>query len=108
MNALPFGLRLDRPPPRGVGSLLAIMLFVGVAAVGFVRGGQYQAFVQAEGGVGDFLARSFGFGVKSITMSGQSRLTPAEVLAIAGSDSQNLDAILRRRPGARKSSSRRR
>ena len=39
---------------------------------------------QAEGGVGDFLARAFGFGVKSITMSGQSRLTPAEVLAIAG------------------------
>ena len=84
MNALPFGLRLDRPPPRGVGSMLAITLLVGVAAVGFVRGGHYQAFVEAEGGVCDFLARAFGFGVKSITMSGQSRLTPAEVLAIAG------------------------
>jgi cell division protein FtsQ len=84
MNALPFGLSLDRPPPRGVGAMLAISLFIGVAAVGFVRGGHYQAFVEAEGGVCDFLARAFGFEVKSITLSGQSRLTPAEVLAIAG------------------------
>ena len=84
IHAFAFGLRLDRPAPRGLGSLLAIALLASVAAVGFVRGGHYQEFVQSEGGVGDFLARGFGFGVKVITMTGQSRLTPNEVLNIAG------------------------
>ncbi len=77
-------LRFDKPMPRGVGLALASALLLFAAIVGAVRGGQYQAFVQREGGVGDFIARGLGMGVKIITISGQSRLSEAEVLAIAG------------------------
>jgi len=83
-NGYAFGLRFDRPAPRGLGIVLAAVLLGAVASVGFVRGGHYQEFVVSEGGVGDFVARNLGLGVKVITMTGQSRLTPAEVLAIAG------------------------
>ena len=84
LDASFFGLRVDKPAPRGLGIGLALLLLVAAAGVGAVRGGQYQAFVQSEGGLGDFVARSFGFGVQAITMTGQSRLQPQEVLAIAG------------------------
>ena len=63
---------------------MAIVLLLAVAGIGAVRGGQYRAFVESEGGVGDFLARVAGLGVKAITMTGQSRLAPADVLRIAG------------------------
>lgn len=76
--------RFDRPAPRGLGIALTLALLVGVAALGAVRGGHYQAFVQSEGGIGDFLAREFGFGVKVVTIAGEARLTESEVLAIAG------------------------
>jgi cell division protein FtsQ len=79
-----FGLRLNCPVPRGLGVALAVALLVAATAIGAIRGGQYQAFVAAEGGLGDFLARTLGFGVQAITMTGQSRLTPREVLEIAG------------------------
>jgi cell division protein FtsQ len=78
------GLRIDRPAPGGLGAAMAIALLLATAAVGAVRGGHYQAFVEAEGGLGDYLARAFGLGVRAITLSGQSRLTPREVLEIAG------------------------
>ena len=77
-------LRFDRPAPRGLGVALACALLLGVAALGAVRGGHYQAFVQSEGGIGDFLARELGFGVKVVTIAGEARLTEPEVLAIAG------------------------
>jgi len=77
-------LRFDRPLPRGVGLVLTLGLLASVAAVGATRGGQYQAFVAEQGGIGDFLARGLGFGVRIVTISGQSRLTEPEVLKIAG------------------------
>ena len=76
--------QFEKPLPRGVGLLLSIALIASVATVGAVRGGHYQAFVAAEGGVGDFVARGLGFGVKVVTLSGQSRLTEPEILKIAG------------------------
>ena len=76
--------RLQNLVPRGLGSALASALILSAAVVGAVRGGQYQAFVAAEGGLGDFLARGFGFGVKVVTISGIARLDEREVLALAG------------------------
>ena len=78
------GIRYDRPAPTGIGTAMAITLLLSATVVGALRGGQYQAFVRAEGGLGDFVARELGFGVQAITMTGQSRLTPREVLEIAG------------------------
>ena len=75
---------LERKAPRGVGVALAAALILAAGALGAVRGGQYQAFVAAEGGLGDFVARELGFGVKEITISGIARLGPREVLELAG------------------------
>jgi cell division protein FtsQ len=76
--------RMERKAPRGLGVALAAALILAAAAVGAVRGGQYQAFVAAEGGLGDFVARQFGFGVKEVTISGIARLGPREALDLAG------------------------
>src|SRR6201999_383383 len=70
--------------PRGLGLLLASGLLLTVTAIGAVRGGQYQAFVAAEGGIGDFVARQVGLDVKAVTITGVSRLNEREVLALAG------------------------
>jgi len=75
---------LERKAPRGVGVALAAALILAAVGLGAVRGGQYQAFVAAQGGLGDFLARELGFGVKVVTISGIARLGPREVLDLAG------------------------
>ena len=77
-------IRVNRPAPRGLGLLLAAALLISVAATGAVRGGKYQEFVAEKGAIGDFVARGLGFGVKTVTISGQSRLSEPEVLALAG------------------------
>jgi cell division protein FtsQ len=64
--------------------LLASALLLAATTVGAIRGGQYQAFVDAQGGVGDFLARQAGFAVKAVTISGLNRLDEREVLDLAG------------------------
>lgn len=82
-------IRMDRPPPAGLGLALSFVLLLAVAGYGAVRGGHYQAFVASEGSLGDFLARSLGFGVNVVTISGQSRLTEAQVLSFAGISPRN-------------------
>src|SRR5208283_5242421 len=56
-------LPLDRPPPLGVEIALTLLVLIGAAGYGAVRGGQFQAFVAAHGSVGDVAARTLGFGV---------------------------------------------
>lgn len=77
-------LRFNRPAPRGLGLFLAAALLIAVAAIGAVRGGKYQEFVAEKGAIGDFVARGLGFGVKAVKISGQSRLSEPDVLALAG------------------------
>jgi cell division protein FtsQ len=74
----------DRPAPRGLGTALAVGLLIGAAALGATRGGQYQAFVDREGGVGDFVARALGFAVKVVSISGEAQLAEPQILALAG------------------------
>ena len=81
--------RVERKAPRGLGLALAGAVLLAAVGVGAVRGGQYDAFVAAEGGLGDFLARQVGLGVKSVTISGIARLDEREVLAIAGISPKN-------------------
>jgi len=82
-------LRLDRPAPRGFGLILACGLVVGAAALGVVRGGEYQAFLAREGSVGDYLARALGFDIAIVTIAGQSELHEPEILAAAGISPRN-------------------
>jgi cell division protein FtsQ len=84
-----WSLRLDRPAPRGTGSALALMVMLGVGAIGAVAGGHYQAFVEREGGIGDFLARAIGFDIATVTISGQVEMREPEILADAGISPRN-------------------
>jgi cell division protein FtsQ len=59
-------------------------LLIAAAALGAVRGGKYKEFVAQQGAIGDFLARGLGFGVKAVKITGQSRLSEPDVLALAG------------------------
>src|SRR5262249_49593097 len=59
-------------------------LLLAAFVCGVLRGGQYQAFVAAEGGVGDFIARGVGLDVKAITITGLNRLGERGVLDLAG------------------------
>ena len=77
-------LRLSKPAPRGVGLMLAVALIGGVGFLGAERGGEYQAFLASEGGVGDYLARALGFGVAAVTISGQSQIGERKILELAG------------------------
>ena len=77
-------LHFAKPAPRGVGLVLAVALLGGVAVVGALRGGEYEAFAAREGGVGDYVARALGFGVAAVTISGQSQIGEREILALAG------------------------
>ena len=69
---------------RGIGTLLALVLLSGSVLFGAVRGGQYDAFVAANGSPLDFLARSVGFGLDAVTIAGATELTSEEVLEAGG------------------------
>jgi cell division protein FtsQ len=77
-------LHFAKPAPRGVGLALVLALLGGVSIVGAERGGEYEAFTAREGGVGDYVARSLGFGVVAVTISGQSQIGEREILSLAG------------------------
>jgi cell division protein FtsQ len=79
-----WSLALLRPAPRGVGLVLACALLMGAGALGALRGGEYHDFVAREGGIGDYVARSLGFGVAAVTISGQSQIPEREILARVG------------------------
>jgi cell division protein FtsQ len=80
---------LGRPAPRGFGLALVIGVTLSAAVFGVLRGGEYAAFVASEGGIGDFVARSLGFGISIVTISGQAELTEQEILNDAGISPKN-------------------
>ncbi|MCC2095903.1 MAG: cell division protein FtsQ/DivIB [Hyphomicrobiales bacterium] len=74
---------------RGAGIGMAVCLLLATGAYGSIRGGSFERFLDANGSVGDIIARGFGFGVDVITISGQRELLSTEVLKIAGIRSQD-------------------
>jgi cell division protein FtsQ len=69
---------------RGTSWLIALLLFAGVGVYGAWIGGEYSAFVAAEGSVPDYVARVAGFGIRTVTISGAHALTQDEVIAASG------------------------
>lgn len=69
---------------RGTGMLLALVFFACVFFYAATLNGQYAGFVAAYGAPEDFVARTLGFRLKSVTILGQHELTNAEILAAAG------------------------
>jgi cell division protein FtsQ len=80
-------LRIVRAP--GVGTALAVAFLCAAGLVGAVRGGQYDAFVAANGSVPDLLARAVGLGIDAITISGERELYESEILQAAGLGPRN-------------------
>ena len=79
---------LDRPTPLGLEIALILAVLLAAAGLGAMRGGQLRDFAARYGGAGDFLARSLGFGVDIVTVSGATHMTEAQILSIAGIDSK--------------------
>lgn len=82
------GLRLrvplDRPPPLSLEIGLTLAILLSAAAVGAVRGGQYDAFVAEHGALEDVIARHVGFAVSTVTVSGATHLDEQRILDLAG------------------------
>ena len=72
--------------PRFLGSLLLVALFLGVGVFGAMRGGQYDVFIAQNGALRDVVARTLGFGINLVEVTGASRLSNPEVVAAAGVD----------------------
>lgn len=70
--------------PRGVGSTFTILFLLACGATGFVSGGHYDAVKREHGSLSDALARSFGFGIESIAVAGNTELQREEVIALSG------------------------
>ena len=64
--------------------VLTAAVFSAAGTLGAVRGGQYDALVESYGTPADIAARSLGFDIKSVAISGISQLRQAQVLEIAG------------------------
>lgn len=78
--------RLERRLPRFAGSLLVLVFFGATTLAGLSAGGQLDAFFAEHGAPRDVAAKTLGFGVDTVTISGLGRLRETEVLAAAGID----------------------
>ena len=74
---------------QGFGTLLVAAFAAVVGGYGVVRGGGYDAFIADNGSVADTIARTFGFGLHAITITGQRELTTPEILAASGVSERN-------------------
>jgi cell division protein FtsQ len=81
-------LPLERPPSIGVEIALTLAVLIGAAGFGTARGGHLDEFVARHGGLGDVVARTFGFGVDVVTVSGATHLSEARILETAGINSR--------------------
>lgn len=88
-----------RPRPfPGLGTLLVAALLATTGLYGAVRGGQYAAFVAANGSPADVVAKALGFSIDAVTISGLKSMTPGEILRDGGVSSRTSLALLD--PGA--------
>jgi cell division protein FtsQ len=74
---------VSRLASPGMGLCYAILFFTGIGGYGVVRGGQYQAFVAANGDPIDLAAKFLGFDIAAVTIVSERELTETEVLAAA-------------------------
>jgi cell division protein FtsQ len=88
-RALRLRIGLDRPPSLAVEIALTLAVLLGAAGIGAVRGGQYDAFVTAHGGLSDIAARTLGFGVEVVTVSGATHMNESRILSLAGISANN-------------------
>jgi cell division protein FtsQ len=68
----------------GLGLALSLAFLACVGLYGAQRGGQYDAFVKANGAPADVFARAIGLGLDTVTITGQIELSETQILKEAG------------------------
>ena len=75
---------LERHLPRRAGIVATVLLLLGSAGLGVVRGGHLEAFISAVSDTRNAIANSAGFRITTVAINGRKQLTQDEVLAIGG------------------------
>jgi cell division protein FtsQ len=75
---------LERYVPRRAGIAATVLLLVGSAGLGIVKGGHLDEFIMAVNDTRNALANSAGFRITSVAINGRKQLTQDEVLGIGG------------------------
>jgi cell division protein FtsQ len=75
---------IERYVPRRVGVGATVLMLLGSAGLGIVKGGHVDEFAAALSDTRNALANSAGFRIKTVVINGRKQLTQDEVLAIGG------------------------
>lgn len=79
-----FVLTLERYLPRRVGVAATVLILLGSAGFGVVKGGHVDELVAALSDTRNALANSAGFRITTVVINGRRQLSQDEVLAIGG------------------------
>src|SRR6266576_1377018 len=77
-------LLLERYLPHRAGVTLTVLMLLGSAAFGIVKGGHVDELTQALSDTRNALANSAGFRITTVAINGRKQLSQDEVLAIGG------------------------
>jgi cell division protein FtsQ len=77
-------LLLERYLPNRLGVTLTVLMLIGSAGLGIVKGGHFEAMTTALGDTRNALANSAGFAITTVVINGRKQLSQDEVLAIGG------------------------
>jgi cell division protein FtsQ len=75
---------VERHVPRRAGVAATVLLLLGSAGFGIVRGGHFEEFTAALSDSRNALANSAGFRITTVAINGRRQLSQDEVLAIGG------------------------
>jgi cell division protein FtsQ len=75
---------LERYTPRRLGVAMTVVILLGSAAFGIIRGGHVDEAIAALSDARNGLANAAGFRITAVTIDGRKQLTQDEVLAIGG------------------------
>ncbi|HWX06818.1 MAG TPA: cell division protein FtsQ/DivIB [Bradyrhizobium sp.] len=76
--------RIERHFPRRAGIAATVLILLGSAGFGVVKGGHLERFTSALSDTRNAIANSAGFRIISVAINGRKQLTQDEVLAIGG------------------------
>jgi cell division protein FtsQ len=79
-----FILLIERYLPRRLGIAATVVILVGSAGLGIVKGGHVDEFVVAMSDFRNSLANAAGFRITTVVINGRKQLTQDEVLAVGG------------------------
>jgi cell division protein FtsQ len=75
---------IERYAPKRVGVAATVLMLLGSAGLGIVKGGHVDEFTAALSDTRNALANSAGFRIKTVVINGRKQLSQDEVLAIGG------------------------